>query len=173
MKRNKELIIERHSINYKNKSKYSEATQEVIDYILSFDYGVTLPFDNLCQMFGLSYDDELERFKFKNIMAKVKNYLIEKGYILKTVAGVGYYILKPQHISGFVYHSYICKVDRTLEKSERILQHIDRTKLSEIRKREREQVALLNSELRNNISSQIFNSEYYENKGKYDQLDDN
>lgn len=165
-------IIEKHSVNYRNNPKYNESVQEAIDYILDFDYGATLPFEKLCQMFGLSYEDELERIKFKRQMAKVKNYLVEKGYILRTISGVGYYIMKPQHISGYVYHAYICKIDNTLNKSERILQHIDRTKLSEIRKREREQITYLNTELRNDIVEKILDSEYFNNKKQYDSLGD-
>ena len=47
--------------------------------------------------------------------------IIEKGVVLKSVAGVGYYILKPKQVSGYVYHTYTRRIDKLLAKGGKIL----------------------------------------------------
>ena len=106
-----------HEINYRYNSKLSQAVSDVITYILDKSYGDTIPFETLSKMLGYNIEDEKEKKKFQSIMARIKNYLVEKGYVLRTIVGRGYYIMKPKQISGYCYHTYICRLDNLLEKN--------------------------------------------------------
>ena len=126
----------------------------------------------MARILGFNIEDESENRKFKNVMSKVKNVLIDHGYILKTVTGVGYYILKPKHISSYCYRTYVDKTKRLLEKSERILSHIDKTELSGIRKKEQSQMYDLNQQLYSEIGLIVEASDYGKNRNYYNSLKD-
>jgi hypothetical protein len=160
------------SINYRYKSKLDNAISDVIEYILSLDYGTLIPFEKLSVPLGYNLEDEKEKRRFRNTMSRIKNFLIEKGYVLRTITGKGYYIMKPKQISGYCYHTYICKMDKLLMKSERTLIHVDKSQLSQTRKTEHKEVKTLNSALRENTDTTIRSSNYYEHKSFYDALKD-
>lgn len=153
-------------------SNIIKATLDVIEYISSLEYGALVPTAKLNEYFNYNLEDEKEKRKFNNIMRKIKNVLIEKGFMLRTITGKGYYIMKPQQISGYCYHTYICKMDKILGKTEKILNHIEKDKMSPIRRVEHKEVKTLNRKLRDNISVTIENSDYYEHKSTYDALKD-
>lgn len=153
-------------------SEYSQRKSEIIEYILNKEYGETIAFDTLAHMLHYNIEIEEKKRKFRNMMTKIKNILINYGYVLKTVAGVGYYILKPKQISGYCYHTYIKRTNNLLEKSARILQYTDTTKLSDIRKEEYNNVKDLNLDVTNVIGTTIENSNYYNKKTYYDSLED-
>ena len=115
---------------------------------------------------------EKEARKFKSTMVKVKNFLIDYGKILKTISGVGYYILKPKQISGYCYKTYITITSKILSKSERILKHVDREELDEPRTEEYENIKSLNQELQEAIEGTINSSVYYSRKDYYNSLED-
>jgi hypothetical protein len=154
-------------------SEYKQRIQEVIEYILDeCKWGQTIPFEKLANMLHYNIEDEQENKKFKSTMARIKNYLIDYGYVLKSVTGVGYYILKPKQISGYCYHTYIRKTENLLNKSARILQHTRKSELSEIRMEEYNNVVDLNFDVTNAIDSTIESSKYYAKKNIYDNLED-
>lgn len=153
-------------------SKKKQNIAECIEYILSKKRGDTCSFQSLAQILGYNLDDEKEAKKFSSMMGRVKNLLIEYGYVLKRIAGVGYYILKSKQISGYCYHTYILKTLRLLEKSDKVLTHVDKTELSEIRTQEYNAVVRLNGDIYENIDDTINNSEYWKNKNKYESLED-
>lgn len=153
-------------------SKYKYEIQEAIEYILSFKYGDTIQFEKLAKILKFNIEDETEKRKFKNQMSRIKNFLIEYGYILKSVVGVGYYILKPQHISGYCYHTYIRRTLNLLEKSGKILKHVDTWSISNIRKQEHKQVSLLNENTMIAINNADATSDYKKHKSEYDLLKD-
>lgn len=160
----------RYDSRYESKYKYE--LQEVVEYILDHKYGDTIAFEKLANILKFNIEDETEKKKFKNQMARVKNFLIEYGYILKSIAGVGYYILKPQHISGFCYHTYIRRTLNLLEKSDRILQHVDTWEMSNIRKQEHEEMQELNKGTIEAINREDKNSNYKKHKTQYDAIID-
>lgn len=153
-------------------SEYSQRKSEVIEYILNKNYGDTISLDTLANMLHYNIEIEEEKRKFKTMMSKIKNILINYGYVLKTIAGIGYYILKPKQISGYCYHTYIRRTTNLLEKSARILQHTDTSSLSDIRKEEYNNVKDLNLDVTNAIDTTIENSNYYNKKSYYDSLED-
>lgn len=153
-------------------SEYKQRIQKTIEYILSKKYGTTVLNTDLGKMLHYNIDLEEEYKKYKSTMCRIKNFLIDYGYILKSVAGVGYYIMKPKQISGYCYRTYITKTQRLLDKSARILNHIDTNELSEDRLSERQDVINLNSEISQNIEGTIVVSTYYSRKNYYNNLDD-
>ena len=157
---------------YERNTNYKYAKQNTIEYILSKPYGETLSYQELGKLLGYNILDELEFHKLKDMMSHIKNVLIDYGYILKTIIGVGYYILKPKQISGYCYHTYIRKTEKLLDKSERILSHIDQSELSEIRIKEYNEVHKLNTDVGNSIETTIYNSDYEANKYIYENLND-
>lgn len=160
----------RYDSTYSSKKKQN--IQEMVEYILDKNYGDTIELEKASKILGYNIEDEQEKRKFKSTMVRIKNFLVDKGYILKSITGVGYYILKPKQISGYCYHTYIKKTQVLLEKSDRILQHMDKTSLSEIRKEEYRDVTNLNKTIHSNIIKNINYSDYTKNKSKYDSLND-
>lgn len=162
--------------NFRYDSRYDSRCkmeiQEAVEYILNKKYGDTIPFETVANILHYNIEDEKEKRKFRSTMARVRNFLIEYGYILKSIIGVGYYILKPKQISGYCYHTYVKKTQSLLEKSDRILQHVDKTELSDIRKEEHNNMLALNETLYEGIGNNIKDSEYEKNKTKYNSLED-
>lgn len=155
-----------------NDSKKKQNIAECIEYILSKQRGDTMSTETLANLLGYNIDDEKEYRKFKSTMLRVKNILIDYGYVIKSISGVGYYILKSKQIAGYCYHTYILKTERLLEKSDRILTHTDKTELNEIRTQEWNDVNKLNGDVYEAIDDAINVSDYWKNKENYDKLND-
>lgn len=165
MKQNFRFDQERDS----DKKQYK---QEVIEYILNEDYGVTLFNENLARMLHYDIEDELEYYKFKSMMTSIKSFLITKGKVLKGIPGVGYYILKPSQVAQHCYRTYVKKAGRMYDKSAYILDRTDKTGLSEVRLEEMNNMMELNKQLIDNAWNTIKESPYYSRKDYYDSLND-
>lgn len=153
-------------------TRNNQRIAELVNTILELNYGSTISFYKCAEILHYNIDDEKEKRKFQNSMSRVRNFLIDYGYVLKSVAGIGYYILKPKQISGYCYHTYIRKTENLLDKSSRILTHVATSELSDIRKEEHQNVIDLNLDVTNAIDSTIEASEYYNKKNYYDNLED-
>ena len=153
-------------------SEYKQRIQELVEYVLNKNYGDTISFEKACYLLKYNFDNEKEYKKFKSTMARVKNILIDYGYVLKTITNVGYYILKPKQISGYCYHTYVRRTENLLEKSSRILAHIETINLSEDRKEEYDNMCDLNADLIENIAGTIDVSKYIARKSYYDSIED-
>lgn len=159
-------------VNYRYSSKNENKIQDACTYILDKNYGDTIPLEQLANLLKYNLDDETEKKRFKNVMSKVRNILIDYGYVLKSITGVGYYILKPKHISSYCYRTYIDKTKTLLEKSEKILVHVDQKELSNIRKKEYSEMTELNQQLYGEIGLVVEGSEYGKNRAYYNSLED-
>lgn len=153
-------------------SEYKQRIQELVEYILDKNYGETISLEEVGRILHYNIDHENELNNLKSTMARVKNFLIDYGYILKSIAGIGYYILKPKQIAGHCYRTYIVKTQRLLDKSDRILTRTDRTELSDIRREEHANVLQLNTDVNEGIWNTIQASGYYKRKTYYDNLED-
>lgn len=162
----------RIEVNYRYRTKREEQIRDAVEFILNKEYGTTIEFGKLAEIMHYNIEDEVEEKRFKNTMARVKNILIDHGYILKTITGVGYYILKPKHISSYCYRTYVDRTKLLLEKSERILKHVDRTELSDVRKKEHTQMQDLNQQLYGEIGLIVEASDYGKNRSYYNSLKD-
>lgn len=160
----------KYDSSYESKNK--QRIQELVEYILDKEYGETIPLEKLGEMLHYNINDVDELKKFKSTMERVKNFLVDYGYILKSISGRGYYILKPKQIAGHCYRSYISKTQRILNKCERILDHTDKTELSEERKQEHSEVLQLNKDMSDKFHNTIQTSKYYNRKAYYDSLKD-
>lgn len=138
--------------------------EEIVKFICCKDFGETINYEDLQQFTNYNLDDELEAYRFKaNIMRKVKNKLIDEGYILKSIRNVGYYILKPNQIQSFTYRTYITKSILRYEKAEIILKNTKTTKLNDKELNKHKLTQELNSAL-------IEKTNYLINLDKYEEL---
>jgi hypothetical protein len=153
-------------------TKYRDKINECIEYIMEQGYGAVIGNEELAKILGFNIELDKEYNKFKEKMCRIKNFLIEKGYVLKGVNGIGYYILKPKQVSGYVYHAYTRRIDNLLAKGEKILNYTPKVDLSDIRKEEISNLIDLNDDLINNVDTTIENSQYYKKKSYYDNLED-
>ena len=153
-------------------SEYKQRISETVEYVLDREYGETIETATLANLLHYNIETEEEFKKFKSTMNRVKNILINYGRVLKSITGVGYYILKPKQISGYCYHTYIRKTTNLLEKSARILNHTQHSLLSDVRKEEYNNVVDLNMDTAMAIENTIENSRYYDRKAYYDSLQD-
>ena len=146
--------------------------QEAIEFILSKNYGDTIELNTLAKILHYNLAIEKDFNRFRSIMSRIKNYLIEKGYILKSISGIGYYILKPKQISSYCYRTYVKRTNNLLAKSDKILKHVDLSELTDIRKEELDNAHKLNTNATSVLWSTIQNSDYYKRKDYYDNLND-
>ena len=153
-------------------SEYKERIQETVEYILDKEYGSTIRFEELADLLHYNIDYDQEFKKFKSTMSRIKTFLIDYGYILKSISGVGYYILKPKQISSHCYRTYVNKSQRLLDKSETILEHTDQLELDKIRMEEYNNMVELNKKLIKGMEKLICESGYYLRKNYYDSLED-
>ena len=156
----------------KYKTENTKNIEKIANYILSKQYGKTIKYTELANKMELDITDAAQYRKMIGIMRKVKEILINYGYVLKSVPNIGYYILKPKQVSGFVYRKYIVKVPKILNKTEKILTNVDEKELSEERINERNEVEELTKTLKEDIESTIIDSKYYSRKDYYKKLQD-
>ena len=155
-------------VNEVKTSKYEVNTELALEYILTRKHGETIPYVTLANILRFSLQDEHQEKIFKRRMSKIKNILIDYGYVLKSVGGVGYYILKPNQISSFTFRNYIVKPQKAYEKANRILNHVDTTKLNEIGKEEHRYAKELAENIAETTENAIYNSNYWNNKILYE-----
>ena len=155
-------------VNESKTSKYEINTELALEYILEREHGETISYLTLSNILGFALQDERQEKIFKRRMAKIKNILIDYGYILKSVGGVGYYILKPNQISSFTFRNYIVKPQRAYEKAQRILNHVDKTKLNDTGKEEHRYAKELAENIAEETDKIIYNSNYWNNKLLYE-----
>ena len=155
-------------------SAKKQGIQEAMNYILEHNYGQVVLNTELSRMLGynLESEDEKEHRRFRSTMARIKNFLVDYGYILKSINGTGYYILKPQHITAHCFKTYTKKSQQLYDKTTRILEHTDTTNLTATRKEEFTKFKELNEELSRMTSSAVLNSEFYTKIDLYNSLED-
>lgn len=113
----------------KNILEYKEKIENLQKYILSKDYGVTLTFEELNEFIGEDLEDEFGKKRFKNYIRKVRHQLYRKGYVLRGIINVGYYILKPNQIAGYTYRNFMLKPLNSFYTAQIILENTERKKL--------------------------------------------
>ena len=158
-------------VNYRYNSKNELIIKDICEFIRTKNYGTIIYYTDITRRIGLNIELEEHKKYFKRLMSKVKNILIDYSYILKSVGGKGYYILKPNQISSFTYRTYITKPQRAYEKAKRILERTDKKDFKKLDKEEYEDITKLNNKLIEVSDYTIFNSNYYKNKEKYKEND--
>ena len=153
-------------------SKYKQKISEAIEYILEKNYGDTLLHNDIAKILGYNIDDEVEEKKYKTMMGRIKNILLQYGYVLKSLNGIGFYILKPTQVSQHCYRTYVKRAGRMYDKSEFVLEHIVKTDMSDDRKEEIQNMMAMNKLLIENVWNTIKESVYYSRKDYYNSLED-
>lgn len=153
---------------YQRDSDKKQKAEELVEYILdNYSYGQTITDDELAYRLGYNINITNEFRNYKGFMAKIKDELLMFNYVLKSIAGVGYYILKPEHIVGHCYNTYVKQSQRKLDKSLEVSKHIDKTNLSENRLEEIENFRNMNNQLIENMEELINNSAYIKRLDQY------
>lgn len=132
----------------KNNQKNNLDRDKLIVYFLSRQFGTLVKYEELQKLTKYNLQDEYECYKFKcSLMGRVKEILIQNGYVLKAVSKVGYYILKPNQIQSYTYRNYIRKPLKKLEKAEIILNNVKDKELKEDERNDLQLTKKLNKEL--------------------------
>lgn len=158
-------------VNYRYNSKNEPVIIDIIDYILSLPYGNIIYYHDISRRIGLNIEDEFGMKYLKRLMSKVKNILIDYSYVLRSINGKGWYILKPTQIPSYTYRTYITKPQKAYEKAKRILERTDKTKYLDINNQQYNEITKLNNDMIEVSDYTIFNSDYYKNKEKYKEFD--
>ena len=153
-------------------SFYRQKKQEIVEYILDKNYGDTIYHSDLSKILGFNIEIEKEKSKYKTAMLRIKNIVLEYGYVLKSISGVGYCILKPSQISQHCYRTYVKRAGRLYDKSEYILEHTEQVDMNDDRKEEIQNLMAMNKQLIANVWDTIQESAYYSRKNYYDSLED-
>ena len=153
-------------------SQYKQKISEVVEFILDKNYGETLLHNELSHMLGYNIDLEVEEKKYKSMMGRIKNILLQYGYVLKSINGIGFYILKPTQVSQHCYRTYVKRAGRMYDKSEYILEHIEQLNMSDDRKEEIQNMMAMNKQIIENVWDTIKDSVYYSRKDYYNSLED-
>ena len=160
----------RYQGEYESKKRHN--IQLAVEFILEKNYGSTIGHIELANILQYNIDDEEEFKKYKSTMARVKNFLLDYGYVLKGVSGIGYYILKPTQVSSHCYRTYVKKASRLYDKSAYVLDKTDKTEMNENRLEEIKNMIDLNKQLIDNAWKTVIESPYYSRKDYYDSLED-
>ena len=106
-----------------------EKREKVIELILTKKYGETISYDELNAILQENINDYQGKAAFRRNMNKVKNELFSKGYVIRPIFNVGYYILKPNQVSCYTYRNYIVKPINSFKKAKTILENTERKQL--------------------------------------------
>lgn len=158
----------RYESEYNSKKKQN--IQETVEYILKQEYGSTISDVELAKILNYNINDDNDWIRYKAIMGRVKNILLQYGYVLKSISGVGYYILRPEQVANHCYKSYIKKASRIYDKSAYVLDRTDKTEMTAERLEEIKTLMELNKKLIDNVADTIKESKYYSRKDYYDSL---
>lgn len=111
--------------------------------------------------------------KYGIYVKKAKDRLIEHSKVLKSIHGIGFIVLKPEQVSGYVYRKYIKRTLNLYNYSTEILDHLNTEDFGATRKQEYDEVKDLNDALKEKTSSIIQTSGYYSRMDYYNSLEGN
>lgn len=139
-----------------------EKVQKIIELILTKKKGDTLKFDELNLIINEDLKDEYGKIRFRKIMSRAKNKLIEYGILIRGINGIGYYVLKTNQMSSYTYRNYIVKPIKQIEKGKKILDNLNKKELNNEETEKYNLTKKLNDNLvksnKDKINSQEFNS---------------
>ena len=153
-------------------SKKKQNIQETVEFILSKNYGSTLMHGELAHLLGYNIEDEEELKKYQSIMGRIKNFVLDYGYVLKGISGIGFYILKPSQVSKHCYRTYVKRAGRMYDKSAYILGRTEKENLDADRLEEIKNMIDLNKQLIDVAWNTVKESAYFSRKDYYDSLED-
>lgn len=144
----------------KNALSPKEKREEVYNLILTKKYGDTVTNEEINNILQEDLKDEYGKKRFRDQMNKVKNKLYEKGYVIRCIYNIGYYILKPNQVSSYTYRNFIVKPTKQFKKAQKILKHTDCKEFNVEETTEFELTRTLNKNIID-TTNKILNSEKY------------
>ena len=166
------MVKQERTFNYRYSSSKEGYIVQFIERVLERGYGGTITLEEAGKILNYNIDNEKELNKMRTVIARIKNYLIDRGYVLKSIPSIGYYIMKPKQIPNYVYRTYTLRSLRLLEKQDRILAHTPISDLSELRQKENAEIKVLTRVTYEAINKSIDESEYFKNKYIYNGMED-
>lgn len=148
--------------NKLNKNEFSpkEKREQVYNYILTKKYGDTITNEELNNILQEDLKDEYGKIRFRNQMVKVKDTLYKKGFVIRPIYNIGYYILKPNQVSSYTYRNFIVKPTKQFKKAQKILKYTDCKEFNVEETTEFELTRTLNKNIID-TTNKILNSEKY------------
>lgn len=133
---------------------------KIVELILTKKKGDTLKFEELNSIIKENLKDEHGKNKFRKIMQKAKNQLINYGILIKGINGVGYYILKTNQMSSYTYRNYMIKPIKQIQKGKTILDNLNKKELNNEETKKYDLTKKLNDNLVNINKDQINSKEF-------------
>lgn len=137
-------------------TNYMEIIKEVEKYVESKCKGDFIEHEEIEKICGFS----CETAKYTYLMARVKDELINKGIVLRSLVGYGYKILLENEIAEEVYDRYIISAKRKMEVATKILSNTNTDLLDAQELREFDAINLSVSSIRQNVATEIANINY-------------
>lgn len=128
--------MERDFINY------NEAAERVVKEILKLKKGDYIAHKTIAAIAEIEYYTTA----YVYLIHKVKDKLIDKGIVLKTMLGYGYKLLNTNEIADEIQEKYIKLAQRKINKAKLIMQNTDTSELNT--NEEKEYFAITQSEIR-------------------------
>lgn len=151
----------------KNSLSPKEKREKLYEFILSKNYGETITIEQINNILQENLNSDLGSKRFRNQINKVKNKLYEKGYVIRSIYDIGYYILKPNQVSSYTYRNFIVKPTKQFNKARIIMKNTNSKNLNDDEYIELYNTIELNKEMIR-TTNKILNSEknFYK-KGNY------
>lgn len=151
----------------KNSLSPKEKREKLYEFILSKNYGETITIEQINNILQENLNSDLGSKRFRNQINKVKNKLYEKGYVIRSIYDIGYYILKPNQVSSYTYRNFIVKPTKQFNKARIIMKNTNTKNLNDDEYVELYNTIELNKEMIR-TTNKILNSEknFYK-KGNY------
>lgn len=151
----------------KNSLSPKEKREKLYEFILSKNYGETIIIEQINNILQENLNFDLGSKRFRNQINKVKNKLYEKGYVIRSIYDIGYYILKPNQVSSYTYRNFIVKPTKQFNKARIIMKNTNSKNLNDDEYIELYNTIELNKEMIR-TTNKILNSEknFYK-KGNY------
>lgn len=151
----------------KNSLSPKEKREKLYEFILSKNYGETITIEQINNILQENLNSDLGSKRFRNQINKVKNKLYEKGYVIRNIYDIGYYILKPNQVYSYTYRNFIVKPTKQFNKARIIMKNTNTKNLNDDEYVELYNTIELNKEMIR-TTNKILNSEknFYK-KGNY------
>lgn len=115
----------------KNSLSPKEKREKLYEFILSKNYGETITIEQINNILQENLNSDLGSKRFRNQINKVKNKLYEKGYVIRSIYDIGYYILKPNQVSSYTYRNFIIKPTKQFNKARIIMKNTNTKDLND------------------------------------------
>lgn len=119
---------------------------------------------NTAEIISLNYNNT-GKIRFRSQMNKVKDRLYKKGFVIRSIYNIGYYILKPNQVSSYTYRNFIVRPTNQYKKAKTILENLNNKNFNNFENLEFESTKSLNKKIIK-TTNDLLNSNEYKNLAK-------